>query len=222
MRFWGSKGAAAEAAPAVRHDAEHVQVLRLMVTDTFQWKCDWANWRIRFEYDAHTSGHSLQEVAAFVVSRALPLCQNRAEAHANVLYLREEYDIGPVFDAFGAVGVGLGQISALQSRDAYEDAVRIAAMLAERGRPKRHLGDDPLAMPDLTWHVSGTDQFRVARTRVDGKEIVVRFGYLGGHEMWVVDVNGKANCAHFRARADAMSKIGVGVALETYRGQSKR
>ena len=205
----------------IRHDADHVRILRLMVTDTYRWRCDWAAWRIRFEFDDHVPGQSQQEVAAFVQSRALPLCASGAEASGNILYLRDETDLPPVFDAFGAIQHGLGHISAIQSRDAYEDAARIAVVLAERHRSPAPTGD-PLALPDLQWHVSGQDQFRVARTKVRGHDITVRFGYLGGHEMWIVDVDGRANCAHFRLRADAMSKLGVGVALDNVAAQSKR
>ena len=81
---------------------------------------------------------------------------------------------------------------------------------------------DPVALPDLQWHVTGQDQFRIARTRVRGHDVVVRFGYLGGHEMWIVDVDAHQNCAHFRLRADAMSKLGVGVGLDKLNGQSNR
>ncbi|MCX7383986.1 MAG: hypothetical protein NT133_21790 [Alphaproteobacteria bacterium] len=205
----------------MRHDADHVRILRLMVTDTYRWRCDWAAWRMRFEHDDHVPGLSLREVAAFVQARALPLCGSGAEASGNILYLRDEEDLPRVFDVFGAILHGLGHISAIQSRDAYEDAARIAVVLAEHHRSPAPVSD-PLALPDLQWHVSGQDQFRVARTKVKGHEVVVRFGYLGGHEMWIVDVDGRANCAHFRLRADAMSKLGVGVALDNFLGQSKR
>lgn len=212
--------AAPPPAPA-RHDADHVRILRLMVTDTYRWRCDWAGWRVRFAHDDHVPGQTLNDVAAFVQARALPFCASGAEASGNILYLRDEEDLPRVFDAFGTIQHGLGHISAIQSRDAYEDAARIAVVLAERHRSTIQ-ASDPLALPDLQWHVSGQDQFRVARTKVKGREITVRFGYLGGHEMWIVDVDGKPNCAHFRLRADAMSKLGVGVALDNFAGHSKR
>ena len=220
MQFWGQSDrrpdpASAAAAATVVHDAGHVQILRLMVTDTYRWKCDWASWRMRFDYDEHASGMSLHDIGAFVRENALVLCTYGAEAHANILYLRDESDLLPVFDAFGKTSHGLGHVSAIQSRDAYEDAARIAALLAGRHRAPGSTDNDALSLPDMQWHVSGTDQFRVARTRVKGHDVVVRFGYLGGHEMWVIDVDTRQSCAHFRARADAMSKLGVGVALET-------
>lgn len=221
MNLWPIARKAEPAPPPPRHDADHVRILRLMVTDTYRWRCDWAGWRVRFAHDDHLPGLSLGEVGAFVQTRVVPLCGSGAEGHGNILYVREEEDLIPVFDAFGAIDHGLGQITAIQSRDAYDDAARIAVILAERHRPDV-VGADPLALPDLQWHVSGQDQFRIARTRVRGHEVVVRFGYLGGHEMWIVDVDGRANCAHFRLRADAMSKLGVGVALETVAGQVKR
>ena len=209
------------ASPTVLHDAGHVRILRLMVTDTYRWKCDWAAWRLRFEHDAHVPGLTLPDVEAFVRARALPLCAHGAEAHANILYCRDEEDLPPVFDHFGLISHGLGHISAIQSRDAYEDAARIAALLVDRRRGLAPTAD-PVALPDLQWHVTGHDQFRVATTRVRGHEVAVRFGYLGGHEMWVIDVDGRPNCGHFRLRADAMSKLGVSAALETFSAQSKR
>ncbi len=223
MHLWPlSKAEAPAPQPAPpRHDLDHVRILRLMVTDTYRWRCDWATWRIRFEHDDHVPQQTLLEVGAFVRTRALPLCAHGADAHGNILYLAAEEDLAPVFSAFGTIQHGIGHISAIQSRDAYEDATRIAVLLAERHRPAPP-ANDPLSLPDLQWHVSGQDQFRVARTKVRGQDVVVRFGYIGGHEMWIVDVDGRQNCAHFRLRADAMSKLGVGAALEQVNGQSKR
>ena len=222
MSLWGSRnvGLRNGESPVVLHDADHVQLLRLMVTDTYRWKCDWADWRIRFEFDAHTAGLTLLDVTAFLHQHALPLCSG-AEVQANVLYLRDEGDLAPIYDNFGRIVHGLGHFSAIQSRAGYEDAVRIAAWLAERRRPAAS-SSDPLILPDLQWQVTGSDQHRIARTRVGGREIVVRFGFLGNHEMWVVDVDGRPNCAHFRARADAMSKLGVGVALESFKADRRR
>jgi hypothetical protein len=205
----------------VRHDAEHVRMLRLMVTDIYPWRCEWAAWRMRFEQDPLIPGMAPPETAELVRGRAQPLCHRAAEAHANILYLRDEEDLVPVFAVFGHVADGLGHITAIQSRDAYEDAVRIAALLTSRQRPP-YSEHDALSLPDLQWHVTGTGQFRVAQACVNGHAVTVRFGYLGGHERWVVDVEGQTNCANFRARADAMSKLGIGVALETYRSRLNR
>ena len=73
-----------------------------------------------------------------------------------------------------------------------------------------HRGDsDTATYPDTA--SNGTDY------RFSGGNL-----YLGGTEMWVVEVDGRPNCAHFRARADAMSKLGIGVALDNFRGQAKR
>jgi hypothetical protein len=216
MNLWPTHmpdtGGAAQA--DVRHDVEHVRLLRLMVTDTYRWKCMRAEWRVRFDFDPQHPGMTLPDITAFLHRNALSLCPG-AEVDANVLYLRDEADLDPVHRAFGYVTHGLGHISAIQSRAAYDDAVRIAAWLADGGRPAIRAAD-PLDLPDLQWDVTGGDLHRVARTRVQGRDIVVRFGRLGHTEMWVVDVDGHTDCAHFRARADAMSKLGVAAALEVF------
>ena len=208
-------------APLLRHDAEHVRVLRLMVTDTYQWRYAWADWRLRFHADPHVPGVRPDEVEAFLNARALPGCQRQAAVEGSVLYLRDEADLIPQFDQFGAIAHGLGHISSLQRRASYEESARIAALLAARHRAAGPVLD-PLSLPDIQWHVTGHDQFRVARTQVSGHHIVVRFGYLGGHEVWVVEVDGRSNCAHFRSRADAMSKFGIGVALEAFRSPPRQ
>jgi hypothetical protein len=205
----------------LRHDAEHVRVLRLMVTDTYQWKHAWAEWRLKFHADPSVPGIAARDIEDVLRGRALGLCRDQAVVDSNVLYLRSEADLVAVFDVFGGLTHGPGHIAAVQRRQAYHEAARIAAALSVRHRvagPEV----DPLSLPDMQWHVTGQDQQRVARTRVQGHEVVVRSGYLGGHEMWVVEIDGRANCAHFRARADAMSKLGVGVALETFRGPGRR
>ncbi len=102
----------------IRHDADHARVLRLMVTDTYRWQHDWAAWRLRFHHDDLAAGITAAEVGAFIHSEVLKLCIQRAEAHAGILYLREEEDLISVFDRFGAIEHGPGHISALQSRDA--------------------------------------------------------------------------------------------------------
>ena len=205
----------------LRHDAEHVRVLRLMATDTYQWKFNWAEWRMRFHSDASVAGITLPEITAFLRDQALPICTDHAAADNNVLYLRNEVDLVAVFDVFGATAHGPGHISSIQRRASYQEAARIAAALAARHRSATP-AIDPLSLPDLQWQVTGQDQHRVARTRARGHDIVVRSGYLGGTEMWVVEVDGRPNCAHFRARADAMSKLGIGVALDNFRNQPKR
>ena len=47
MRLWSS---ASRHLPLVKgvtvHDLDHIGILRLLVTDTFRWKRDWANWRV--------------------------------------------------------------------------------------------------------------------------------------------------------------------------------
>ncbi len=203
------------------HDAGYVQILRLLVTDTYRWKCDWAAWRMRFDYDEHADGMRLSQVGALIREQALPHCTYGAEAHANILYLREEQDMPMVFAQFRTITHGLGHISSIQSRASYEDATRVATLLARGIRKPSDPTDDALELPDMQWHVTGTHQHRVAHTRVRGRDVAVRFGYLGGQEMWVIDIDDKQNCAHFRTRADALSKLGVGVALETA-GHAKR
>ena len=205
----------------LRHDAEHVRVLRLMVTDTYQWKFNWAEWRLRFHSDPSAPGIAPREIEDFLRERALPLCIDQATVEANMLYLRSEVDLVAAFDVFGSITHGAGHVSSVQRRQAYHEAARIAAALAARHRTSVP-EVDPLSLPDLQWHVIGVDQYRVARTLARGHDVVVRAGYFGGHEMWVVEINGRANCAHFRARADAMSKLGIGVALDNFKGQGKR
>ena len=201
----------------LRHDAEHIRVLRLMVTDTYQWKFAWADWRLRFHADTSVVGITPREIEDFLKERALPLCIDQAAVEANMLYLRSEMDLVAAFDVFGAITHGAGHISAVQRRQAYHEAARIAAALAARHRSTAPVVD-PSSLPDMQWNVTGQDQYRVARTRARGHDIVVRSGYVAGHEAWVVEIDGRPNCAHFRARADAMSKLGVGVALDNFGG----
>lgn len=205
--------------PVHAPDAEHVRVLRLIVTDTYRWKHDRAPWRIRFEQDPHVQGITPLEIAALVKSQALPLCAHAALADANVLYVADERDLTSVFDRFGGIAHGPGHISAIQSRDAYVAASQLAARLARHTAP---VAADPGRQTDIHWHVIGQDQFRVAQARVGGHDVTVRLGFLGGQEMWCVEVDGVPNCAHFRARADAMSQLGVGVAIEAFGGRRQR
>ena len=60
----GQGGSQVAATPgALVHDIVHVQVLGLLVTDTFRWKRDWAAWRIRFAYSNEHAGQSFRDVS---------------------------------------------------------------------------------------------------------------------------------------------------------------
>ncbi|MDE2573787.1 MAG: hypothetical protein KGL55_00600 [Rhodospirillales bacterium] len=212
------------AAPGVTHDLDHIQVLRLFVTDTYRWKRDWAEWRIRFAHDEDEPGSSFRDVAALVRDKAAPLCRRAAEAVEIVLYVREEDDLKAVFDRFGATLHGAGRISAIQSRSAYEDAARVAAMLALATRSPQAEGRpggadearEAASLPDLAWYVEGHGLARVATAEVQRHRVTVRMGFVNGSEMWLVDVNEQSGCMHFRARADAVSKMGIAMALRAY------
>jgi len=54
--------AGATAAPV--HDVAQVQVLGLLVTDTFRWKRDWATWRIRSTSKPPRASPTLNKQAA--------------------------------------------------------------------------------------------------------------------------------------------------------------
>ena len=211
----GEGQAGAVAAPV--HDVAQVQVLGLLVTDTFRWKRDWASWRIRFAYSNDHPGQSFRDVGIFVREAAATLCQNRHECAEIVLYLSSTEDVKAVFRAYGLVPHGMGQISAIQSRDAYLQAAAFAAELAALSRtPDRTAEEEVMALPDLAWHVEGNGLSRIATTELRGRRITVRLGMVSGHEMWVVDVNDQPACARFRSRLDAMSKMGVAAALKSY------
>jgi len=207
---------------AVVHDTVQVQVLGLLITDTFRWKRDWAGWRIRFAYSNDHPGQSFRDVASFVREAAAALCQQRCDSADIVLYLSHMGDVKAVFATYGMVPHGMGQISAIQSRDAYSQAVALAAELAGLARvPDRAAEDEALALPDLTWSVDGHGMDRVATTELRSRRIVVRQGVVGGQEMWLVDVNDRPACARFRARLDAMSKMGVAAAIKAYESRPR-
>lgn len=205
------------AATPVVHDITQVHVLGLLITDTFRWKRDWAGWRVRFAYANETQGQTFRDVAGFVREAAAALCTHRCEAAEIVLYLSHFDDLKAVFATYGMVPAGIGQISAIQSREAYAQAAQLAAELAGLARaPDRASEDEAFALPDLSWSVEGYGMGRIATTELRGRRITVRLGMLSGQEMWVVDVNDRPACARFRSRLDAMSKMGVAAAIKAY------
>lgn len=204
------------------HDIVHVQVLGLLVTDTFRWKRDWATWRVRFAYANEHPGQTLREVSFFVREAAATLCQQRCEAAEIVLYLSHLDDVRAVFGTYGMVPHGIGQISAIQNRDSYRDAAAVAADLAALARvPDRAAEDDATSLPDLTWSIDGYGMNRIASTALRGRRIVVQLGMASGQEMWLVDVNDRPACAQFRSRQDAMSKMGVAAAIKAYESRGR-
>jgi len=147
-----TSAAAAGGAPAVVHDVAHVHALGLLVTDTYRWKRPWAEWRIRFAYSNEHARLGLRDVAAFVREAAAAQCAHRCEASDNVLYLAQMDDVRTVFAAYGGVPHGVGQISAIQSRDSYLRAAALAAELAALARvPDRASEDEVLGLSDLAW-----------------------------------------------------------------------
>lgn len=214
--------AAAPAAAGVVHDIVQVQILGLLVTDTFRWKRDWASWRIRFAYSNENAGQNFREVTFFVREAAAQLCQHRHESAEIVLYLSHLDDVKAIFATYGMVPAGMGQISAIQSRDTYLQAAAVAAELANLARaPDRSAEDDAMSLPDLTWSIDGYGMGRVATTELRGRRIVVRLGVVSGHELWLVDVNDRPACARFRSRLDAMSKMGVASAIKAYESRTR-
>jgi hypothetical protein len=129
---------------------------------------------------------------------------------------------------------GVGAITSIQSQAAYGEAVRIAARLAGNGRAaaRAPIVAEPAApvdeigeLPDMNWVVIGHGLHRVATCAVQGHQIRVRLGYVGNAEMWLVDVDHKPDCIHFRSRADALSKMGIKMALKAFDstfGQARR
>jgi len=227
MRLWSSNETTASAPPnpAVIHDVEHVQILRLLVADTYRWKQDWASWRISFAHDAEEPGMPFAAITSFVRDQVAPICQRGCEAIDNVLYLCDENDLKLVFDVYGGVLRGAGTITSIQSQAAYGEAVRIAGKLAgarasarvsepEASAPVDEIGE----LPDMNWEVIGHGLHRVATCVVQGHQVRVRLGYVGNAEMWLVDVDHKPDCIHFRSRADALSKMGIKMALKAFEG----
>ena len=218
----GAPSAIAPAVAAPVHDAAQVQVLGLLVTDTYRWKRDWAAWRIRFAYSNEHSGHSFREVTFFVREAAAQLCQHRCDCADIVLYLSHRDDLKAVFATYGMVPQGMGQISAIQNRDTYRHAAAVAAELAALARaPDRAAEEAFMSLPDLIWSVEGYGMGRIATTELRGRRIVVRLGVASGQEMWLVDVNDRLACARFRARLDAMSKMGVAAAIKAYESRAR-
>lgn len=224
MRREPERTRAASPAPAsvVVHDIVQVEVLGLLVTDTFRWKRDWANWRMRFGYSNESAGHSFREVTFFVREAAAQLCQHRCDCAEIVLYLSHMDDMKAVFASYGVVQAGMGQISAIQNRDAYRLAAAVAAELTSIARaPDRAAEDEAMSLPDLTWSIAGYGMGRVASTELRGRHIVVRLGMVAGSELWLVDINDRPACAHFRSRLDAMSKMGVASAIKAYESRAR-
>ena len=206
----------------VVHDIVQVQILGLLVTDTFRWKRDWASWRIRFAYSNENAGQSFREVTFFVREAAAQLCQHRSECAEIVLYLTHLDDVKAIFSFYGMIPAGMGQISAIQNRDTYLQAAVVASELANIARaPDRAAEDDAMSLPDLTWSIDGYGMGRVATTELRGRRIVVRLGVVSGNEMWLVDVNDRPACARFRSRLDAMSKMGVAAAIKAYESRPR-
>lgn len=213
---------AASGNAAIVHDVAQVQVLGLLVTDTFRWKRDWAQWRMRFAYSNDQVGQSFRDVSIFVREAAATQCRHRCECADIVLYLSQFEDVKAVFRAYGAIPLGMGQISAIQSRDSYLQAAALAAELAGMSRtPDRAAEDEVMALPDLSWEISGYGLARVATTTLRGRRIVVRLGVAAGQDLWLVDVNERPACARFRSRLDAMSKMGVAAALKAYDSRAR-
>ena len=224
MFGWTRREPERAAAPAsgVVHDIVQVQVLGLLVTDTFRWKRDWASWRMRFGYSNESAGHSFREVTFFVREAAAQLCQHRCDCAEIVLYLSHLDDVKAMFATYGMVPAGLGQISAIQQRETYRQAAAVAAALASIARaPDRAAEDEAMMLPDLTWSIDGIGLGRVATTELRGRRIVVRLGVASGSELWLVDVNDRPACARFHSRLDAMSKMGVAAAIKAYESRTK-
>ncbi len=207
----------------VVHDPAQVQVLGLLVTDTFRWKREWAEWRVRFAYSNEHPGQNFRDVAIFVREAAATLCRHRCECNEIVLYVSHIDDLRSVFRAYGSVPHGMGQISAIQGREAYRQAAALAADLAALSRaPVRAAEDEALALPDLSWVVTGQGMARIATTHLRSRRIVVRLGAVSGQDVWLVDINDEPGCARFRSRVDAMSKMGVAAALRAYETRPRR
>ena len=150
------------------------------------------------------------------------LLRRRCDCAEIVLYLSHLDDVKAVFATYGMVPAGMGQISAIQNRDAYLHAAAVAAELASIARaPDRAAEDDVLSLPDLTWSIDGYGMGRVASTELRGRRIVVRLGVVSGNELWLVDVNDRPACARFRSRLDAMSKMGVAAAIKAYEARHR-
>ena len=215
-------GGAPAPPPGPGQDVAQVQILGLLVTDAFRWKREWATWRIRFAYSNDHSGQTVRDVAIFVREAAATQCKQRCDCAEVVLYLSHVDDVRAVFRAYGGVPHGMGQLSAIQSRDSYLQAAAFAADLASMSRvPDRAAEDEVMSLPDLTWDVAGFGLSRIATTSLRGLKIVVRLGATSGQDFWLVDVNGHLGCARFHSRVDAMSKMGVSTAIKGYESRPR-
>jgi hypothetical protein len=193
----------------------------MFITETHRWLREWAEWRVRFAYDSERPGMTYREVSEFVRDTAVPLCCWTAEGIDTVLYIHNFEDLKTIFRCYGSMIDRHGQIAAAQSRTVYLEAARLAVQLAALARSPENLAEqEAQGLPDMVWSVVGQGLARVATTVVRGHRILVRHGYVGVNEMWLVDVDGYPGCAQWRARADAMSKLSVGMAIrmsETHR-----
>jgi hypothetical protein len=196
--------------------ASEARALALLSLDPLPWARDWATWRVRFLYDNARPGHGHAEIAEFLREAVAPLAHRRADCAGEVLYLLDPDDLAPIFRAFGAVTRQRGAIGSIQSRQSHHEAARIASALAAAPEPAGEAEAEAVALPDLTWQVSGFGHSRIARARVRGHAVVVRMVPINGQEMWLLDVDGQTGCARFRLRPDAMSKMGVAAALRSY------
>lgn len=188
------------------------RALSLLSLDPLPWAREWATWRLRFLYDNARPGLSHAEIAEFVREAVAPLARRRADCAGEVLYLLDGDDLAPIFRAFGAVIRQRGAIGSIQSRRGFHEAAQIANALASTA-PEPAGQAEAVALPDLSWQVSGFGLGRIARARVRGHAVVVRMAPINGQEMWLLDIDDQPGCARFRLRQDAMSKMGVAAAL---------
>jgi len=214
-------GAARPPAGTPAANDPQMRIFGLLTTDTSYWLREWADWRVRFGIDNARAGMSYDEIAEFVDTTTVPLCCWAAEAIDEVLYLQSYEDVKAIFRYFGSMTGRRGEIAGVQHHGAYLEAARLAVQLAGIARSPESLADeDAQDLPDVIWSVAGVGPARVATALVKGHRILVRRGYAGVTEMWLVDVDGTPGCGQWRSRADAMSKLGVGMAIriaETHR-----
>jgi hypothetical protein len=219
MRFWDAgngrpNDAVAPQVDEIAPDIGQQRMFGLFITDTYRWLREWAAWRVRFSYDNERPGMTDREVSDFVRNTAVPLCCWTAEAIDNVLDIHNLEDLKTIFRCFGSMTDRHGQIAAAQSRTVYLEAARLAVQLAALARSPENLAEQEVpGLPDVIWSILGQGLARIATTTVRGHRILVRHGYVGVNEMWLVDVDGYPGAAQWRARADAMSKLSVGMAI---------
>jgi hypothetical protein len=208
-------------APAAGQPRAQARAMGLLSVETSPWLHAWAQWRVRFAYDNEQRGLTHRDIAHFVQDAAAPRCAKRVGCAETMLYLSEAEDLRRIFQAFGGLRQCCGAIAAMQEQAAFRQAEHIAASLAAAGMTEGE-DSDVLALPDLSWEVTGFGQARIASARARGRIVVVRLGMMGAQEMWVVDVDGHAGCARFRQRQDAMSKMGVVAALKSYEARLRQ